>query len=118
MPKQGIEGMWNRITLYCMNHEEPSPMIVIQNLELVKTPFYACRNDEGKPICANRMNLDDYQDMILQFMDYVAEHPYENLTNYSFPYKGRRHSYRVKVLRYTPDQIDIGVKNRTILGGK
>jgi hypothetical protein len=109
-------GLWNRITIYCMNHEEPVEMEIVNNTEQIKTPFYACSNyfSEG---CPNRLNLDDYQGLVLKFCDVVEKGGVlMDYTNYRFEYKGNRHKLFVKVLKYSDKEVRLGVLNKTILG--
>ena len=113
--KNCMSNLWDTVEIRCLNHEDPPLMKIMQNEQIVKTPFYMCEDHEK---CANRMNLDDYQDMVLHFFHELAENPYENFTNCSFTFRGRRHSYRVKVLLHERNKIILGVKNRTILGGR
>lgn len=115
MTKNAVENVWDKIEIQCMNHDRPCPMVVLQNEKIVKTPFYRCG---GENICANRMNLDDYQDVVLKFLDHMAEEPFSNYTNYSFRFRGHRHSYRIQVLEYSMNRIVLGVWNLTILGKK
>ena len=120
-----IKNLWEKIELLCMNHEEPCDMRIIQNTELIKTPFYACINyssddrDKEAPLCSNRINMDDYQGIVMKFIDKIYdEGPFNDYTNYSFSYKGTRHKIKVKVLKYSPDkEIILGLLNTTVLGG-
>lgn len=113
-----VTNMWNKVSVWCLNHDSPKPMTIIQNTEIVKTPFYACSSKvDGTDECANRLNLDDYQDIVLKFFDYVAENPFADLTNYAFTHKGHRQNIFVKVLKYKDDDIQLGIKNKTVLGG-
>ena len=107
-----MAGIWGKISVWCLNHKEPVLLQVMQNEEFVKTPFYACP-ESG---CANRMNLDDYQDIVFKFLDIISQNPIANYSNYSFNFKGHRHAYHVKVLKYSDKEIRIGIKNTTILG--
>ena len=99
-------------------------MRIIQNTEVIKTPFYACENyetDQNKgsaPPCFNRINMDDYQGIVLKFIELMDKHgPLDDFTNCSFSYKGSRHKINVKVLRYTEKEIVLGILNTTVLGG-
>ena len=116
-------GIWNKITVYCTNHDKPVKMEIAENMELIKTPFYACRyyfpenEDEGHHHCPNRLNLDDYQGLVLKFLDIISQGDIgTNYTNYKFDYKGTRQKISVKVLLYSDKEIRLGIKNRTVLG--
>ena len=115
-------NLWNRITVYCLNHEKPKPMSIASNTEKIKTPFYACKyyfpenQDEEHSYCPNRLNLDDYQGLVMRFLDVVNEDIMANYTNYSFEYKGARQKIFVKVLVYNDNEIRLGILNRTVLG--
>ena len=118
-------GIWNKVKIYCMNHKEPIEMEVVKNTEQIKSPFYGCTqafpekiNPEEGP-CPNRLNLDDYQGIVMKFCDAVAEFgPAADLTNYSFEYRGGRQRTKVKCLKYRDDEIILGVLNCTVLGIK
>ena len=122
-------NIWNKITVYCLNHKEPVPMVIMSNTKLIKTPFYTCSTTiEGEGVdakfdgnaglnCANRMNLDDYQNMVLKFINMIEkEPPTTNFENFSFYYKGARQKLYVQVLKFNDKEIRLGVKNITILG--
>lgn len=116
-----VKNMWNRITIYCLNHEDPIPMKIINNTEKIKTSFYACSNyapaDNNEKSCPNRLNLDDYQGLILKFMDIVGSRDgFTDFTNYNFTYKGSRQKITVKVLKYTEKEIRLGIYNNTVFG--
>ncbi len=126
-----LVNIWNKISIYCLNHETLVPMEIMSNTKIIKTPFYACssnieeKHDElvftngiGKG-CPNRINLDDYQNMILHFIDIVEREGIgTDFTNYSFYYKGARQKLFCKVLKFTDNKIKLGVKNVTILGDR
>lgn len=123
MGSEKIEGIWNKITVYCMNHDKPVRMLIAKNTELIKTPFYACEQyfpenqDEEHLPCPNRLNLDDYQGLVFKFLDIISkEEPTTNFLNYSFTYKGTRQKISVKVLRYDDKEIRLGILNMTVLG--
>lgn len=119
-----ISDLWSKVSIYCMNHDEPVKMEVLKNVEVIKTPFYACENyvqsesdKTDKNVCFNRLNLDDYQGIVLKFMDIVASSEMmEDFTNYKFTYKGARHKITVKVLEYSYKSIKLGIINNTVLG--
>ena len=114
--KYNVINVWDNISIWCINHDEPVKMEILENTEMIKTPFYACSTNTGTGTCANRMNLDDYQGVILAFLDLIGAEPFVNFTNYIFTYKGARHKLEVKVLKHQDDDIRLGIKNRTILG--
>ena len=106
-----------------MNHEEPKPMKLVINTEKVASPFYGCtqyfpesRLPDEAP-CPNRLNMDDYQGIVLKFCDIVDEGGIENdYTNFTFEYRGGRQKSRIKVLKFTDDEIRLGILNKTVLG--
>ncbi len=120
MKKTGctVTGIWNRITIYCTNHENPVPMVVAKNEEYIKTPFYACENYAKKDVedCPNRLNLDDYQGLVLKFEDAIAKDPFADFTGYRFVYKGARQKISVRVLKYDNKEIRLGIFNNTVFG--
>ena len=120
-----VINLWDRITVYCMNHDVPKPMEIIKNSELIKTPFYACENyvkdssDAGTESCFNRLNLDDYQGVVMKFLDIVGNGDFAaDYTNFAYTYKGPRHKIAVKVLKHESDDIRLGIMNQTVLGRK
>ena len=119
-----ITNMWDKISIYCLNHEEPRKMEILSNTEVIKTPFYSCESihsleKSNEVYCSNRLNLDDYQGLVLKFLDIVANNGFNNdYTNYRFEYKGVRQKINVKVIRYDDDEIRLGVINTTVLGNK
>ena len=114
-------NVWSRIKIYCINHATPLPMDILQNDAVIKTPFYACEQYYQKPGnnfngCANRMNLDDYQGIVLKFLDIISEEDITtDFTNFSFDYKGARQKLHVKVLKYTDEEISLGIINKTVI---
>lgn len=110
-----LQNVWNKISIFCLNHDEPKPMKIIQNVEFIKTPFYAC--EEYGTHCANRLNLDDYQGIIFTLLEKIeTAGPWSNLTNFSFSYKKSRQKIYVKVLFYSEKEIKLGIRNVTVLG--
>ena len=100
-------NVWERITVYCLNHDEPLKMDIVKNSELIKTPFYACEhykksdNPEKAP-CSNRLNLDDYQGLVLKLLSVISEEGItSDYTNYRFEYRGPRQKIFVRVLKYS-----------------
>ena len=116
-----VTNLWNKVTIYCLNHDEPIPMKLITNTEKIKTAFYACSNyipeNGNEHSCPNRLNLDDYQGLVLQFMDVVGSaNAFTDFKNYKFEYKGSRQKITVKCLKYTDKEIRLGIYNNTVFG--
>ena len=122
MGKNTIQNFCDNITIWCLNHDEPLPMSVISNTELIKTPFYACEryvpDDSGRKACSNRLNLDDYLGIMDKFMDIIIDNGefMADFTNYEFTYRGTRQKIFVKCLKYTNKEIHLGIRNQTVLG--
>lgn len=125
-----VINMWDKVSLWCLNHDEPIEMKIISNTEIIKTPFYACSsaisgnnatatfNDASGNNCANRINLTDYQGLVMKFFDIVAENGItSDYTGMSFFYKGTRQKIMCRVLKYNDSKIKLGIKNISILGG-
>lgn len=112
-----VKGIWNKISVYCLNHDEPIKMEILRNDELIKTPFYACPG-EGDKQCSNRLNLDDYQDMVIKLLDRFEDNEgyCTDFTNFTMQHKGHKHRILVKVLYYGDDEIRLGILNKTVLG--
>ena len=49
-------------------------------------------------------------------MEKYAEDPFNRLTGYSFTYKKRKHKIFVIILKFSFNDIRIGVYNETVLG--
>lgn len=116
-----ITNFCDKISLYCINHDEPVPMKVISNTEMIKTPFYACGNylpeDKNIKPCSNRLNMDDYLGIIEKFMDVIINGELmADYTNYEFTYRGTRQKILVRCIKYTEKEIQLGIKNQTVLG--
>ena len=116
-------NIWSRIKIYCLNHEEPVEMQIVQNLEKIKTPFYACpfycEDPTNGKTCPNRLNLDDYHGMVMKFIEIMnSEGLFTDMTNYQFVYKGTKQKIKVKVLSQTDKEIRLGILNLTVFGKK
>lgn len=108
-------NLWEKVSIYCLNHEEPVEMVIFQNLEKFKTPAYVC-SDSGNH-CPNRLNLDDYENIVNKFFEYVdKEGPMMDFTNFSFRHRGARQSIYVKIIKYSHKEIKIGIFNETVFG--
>ncbi len=121
MGKTTITNFCDRITIWCLNHDEPLPMSVISNTEVIKTPFYACENylpsDKSVKPCSNRLNLDDYLGIAEKFMEIIAQGDFmADYTNYEFVYRGTRQKILIQCIKYTEKEIRLGIKNQTVLG--
>ncbi len=116
-----LVNLWSKISVYCCNHDNPKKMMIASNTEKIKTPFYACKNyfpenqDAEHPYCPNRLNLDDYQGLVLKFIEIVSADMFADYTNYRFEYKGARQKIQVRVLIYNEDTIHLGIINKTVL---
>ena len=123
-----LVNIWNRISVWCLNHDDPVPMKIMSNTELIKTPFYACETAidgenntarfKKENTCPNRLNLDDYQGLVMKFLDYVSEMGITaDFKNFTFYYKGIRQKIFVRVLEYSNTRIRLGIRNVSVLGG-
>ena len=116
-----LKNVWEKIKLYCLNHDEPIEMSILSNTEYIKTPFYACSNyvkapgQEGET-CPNRLNIDDYYKIVEQFLEAVEKNPMGNFLNYTFVSKKTHQSIKVKVIKYADDEIRLGIINQTVFG--
>lgn len=116
-------NLWKKIKLYCLNHDEPLEMHIISNTEVIKTPFYACKNyasevkDKTITPCSNRLNLDNYQEIMLELIEYITENGFiGDYTNYSFTYKKHKQNIFVKVIKWSDSEIMVGIRNIGVLG--
>ncbi len=120
-----IANVWDKITLYCMNHDEPLKMDIIQNETQFKKPFYACEHYASIPasqrkdktgFCYNRISHDDSVGIILKFLELLDDSVASDITNMEFNYTSIGHEkYKVKVLKCKEDDIQLGVLNKTVL---
>ena len=110
-----LQNQWKHITIWCMNHETPMEMQVVQNTDAFKTAYYGCPGKDGHP-CANKLYLDDYQGIIYRLFSIIADDPFSNHKNRVFDYYEGRQKFEVTILKYRNDDIRLGIKNRTILG--
>ena len=108
-----IKNLWDKVTIYCENHEAPEEMRMLTNSEMIKTPYMACTHEHP---CPNRLNMDDYQGICLKLMDLINEDPFADHKNSRFEYRGARHKVKVKILKYNDHEIRLGILNRTVLG--
>ena len=116
-------NLWNRITIYCMNHDKPKEMHIVQNTEKIVSPFFGCtqyfpenKADDESP-CPNRLNMDDYQGLVQKFLEAVSDGQIgTDYTNYEFDYKGVRQKIHVRCLKYTDDEVRLGILNKTVFG--
>lgn len=111
-----MTGIWDRIEIVCMNHEQPQPMSFESNSEVIKSPYLNCKlyASEG---CPNRMNIDDYTGLVEKLSGVIEANPFDSFLNYTFSYKNARQKIEAKVIEYNlSDKIVIGIINTTILG--
>lgn len=112
-----LKNMWGKVTVYCLNHEKPEKMEILTNEDIIKTSYYKCSAYDTQG-CPNRLNLDDYQGIVLKIMDVMTSDPFmTNWQNYSFTYRGTRQKIDVTIIKHTEGEIRIGIMNRTVLGG-
>ena len=121
-----MTGLWGRIRIYCLNHDKPRKMSPVRNIEKMGTMFWGCDQyipeirGAGEAPCPNRLNMDDYQGIVLKFFDIVEQNGglQNDLTNFTFNYRGGRQKVSVRCLKYdTGDEIWLGIFNQTVLGG-
>ena len=113
-----VNGVWAEVSLYCGNHNEPIEMTI------QKGPFslfYACpkyfseNRAEGEHICANRLNLVDFEKMLDHINEILCTEAMDNnnvnLKNHSWKYKG----IEIKILVHNTDKICVQCINRPAL---
>ena len=118
-----IKNIWNKVTFFCMNHEEPLPFYEYRT---EKETFYACHkymkkdedhpdgHEENEPACFNRLSFTTAADIVSRFASIMEE---DSLMGTQADYKGMRFivkNIEVKVLRYTPSEIRFGIINRSV----
>ncbi len=110
-----VTNLWDRVTIRCLNHDHPAHMRIETNTEVIKSPFFSCEMYEKG--CPNRLNIDDYKGVVEKLLTIIGktDNPAVDYTNYRFDYKGARHKIQVKVLKYSNEEIKLGILNRTIL---
>lgn len=118
-----IKNFWMFTNFYCMNHEEPIPMKVKEG----DSAFYACPHymlkDENHPdghkddekMCNNRLSFTRAASIMDRFMKVVDKDTEEGMvvdyTGMTFKYDG----ISVRILKYSPNDVRIGVINRRIM---
>lgn len=119
-----IKNFWEQIHFYCIHgHEEPVPMKVMSG----QTPFYACPrymlkdeehpdgHEPGEQGCANRVSFTLAMSIVDRFSKVVEEDTAQgniaDYTNMKFTFNG----VEVKILKYSPTDVRIGVLNRKAL---
>lgn len=111
-----VLNTWGKIKIVCLEHEKLTPMEIVQTY---KTPFFGCEKyAEGKEDgCPNRVNIDDYEGLVLKFLELIGDEEAGtcDFTNCTFEYKKARQKIFVKVLKYSHDEIILGVRNTTII---
>ena len=112
-----VDGIWDKIEVYCGYHADSGKqMRLIQNTQKIVAPFYVCGTQE-EDHCPNRVNIDDYVEIVEKIGAMIAEDPNIDLTNMKFKHKGRVHRLEVKVLKHSASKIKIAVTNLTLQGG-
>ena len=119
-PTSTVGNLWKRVHFYCINHEEPIPMIIMEG----NTPFYACpkymRKDEKhpdgheeyEPGCGNRLSFESAFSIVTALANQIADDgPSADHTNFKFKPSKTSAIYCV-VLTDSKERIDIGVLNR------
>ena len=115
-----ITNIWQKITFYCLNHDEPIPMVVQQG----ESAFYACPqyflfSDEhpdghmpGDRACHNRISFRDAEGVVSALTAQIEADMDDDIFA---DYTGLRVTYRhiqATVIKYGSRSIKIGVINR------
>ncbi len=108
-----IKNVWDKITIYCTNHNDPVKMQVYSNSEHITTPHIVCQHEHP---CSNRLNLHDYQDLCIQIMELIHEDPFADLKNTRFKFRGGKENYMINILKHSDNELRIGIFNTTVLG--
>lgn len=113
-----ITGSWGDTKLMCGNHEKPVEMVIQQGPHSL---FYACpkyfgeNREAGEHICANRLNLVEFDKMLDHINALLCEEAAVNnaicLTNYSWKSRGVEY----KILSHTSSGIVVQCLNRKAL---
>jgi len=116
-----IRNIWNTIEVYCDNrHEIPIPMQIQEGVSL----FYACpkyhnaNRDDHEYACSNRINLIEYESMVLYISDIIMENEMNNcsanLNNYEW---SNKKGITFKIFEHTKDKIKVIVRNTPAING-
>ena len=115
-----IKNLWKSVQFFCLNHENPIPLTIMEG----DSSFYACphymKNDEKHPdgykdgelMCVNRISFTRATSIIEKFEKIMSDDGMSALTS---DYTGLTFSLNgvhVRVLKYTPSDIRIGILNR------
>lgn len=117
-----IKNFWKGVTFFCMNHEDPIEMVLMEG----ETPFFACpkymrldkEHPEGhgphEPACPNRLSFADAAKVVEKLagerVDSVARGEFCSFENYQFVLKGT--GIRATVLHYEDGDKAIGIFNK------
>ena len=115
-----IKKFWEYIHFYCLNHEEPIPMTIMEG----DTAFFACPHymikDEKHPygreqqekMCVNRLSFAQATKIVDKFMKIIDA---DGFNAVGTDYKGLKFKVSgidVRILKYSQSDIKIGVWNR------
>lgn len=115
-----IKKFWEYSHFYCLNHEEPIPMTIMEG----DTAFFACPHymikDEKQPygreqqekMCVNRLSFTQATKIVDKFMKIIDA---DGFNAVGTDYKGLKFKVSgidVRILKYSQSDIRIGVWNR------
>lgn len=118
-----IKNFWDGISVYCLNHEKPIRMIVMEG----DTPFYACPrymtkdekhpdgHEPGEMMCRNRISFSAFTKVVEKYMSIVESYERQgcvgNFTGLTFEAGG----VQAKILRDSVNDVRIGILNQKAL---
>jgi len=115
-----VKNLFDGLTVYCLNHEEPVRMDVKSGSSL----FYACpkymRKDDEHPdgheeterACANRISFTDLEKIMEQISQEVEDAAFAGQEFDITGLRGKIRTLEYRVLKYEPGDIRLGILNR------
>lgn len=114
-----IKNFWDGISVYCLNHDKPVRMVVMEG----DSPFYACPqymtkdgkhpdgHEPGEKMCCNRISFSAFTKVVEKYMSIVESFERQNcvgdFTGLTFEAGG----IQAKILHYSMDDVRIGILN-------
>lgn len=110
-----IKNLWKRTHFYCSYRHEPTEMVINDKGDY--SMFYSCpkyypeNRGEHEPACPMRLNFVDAEvilEEVSKKIDDESGFDCIDITGDEFDYK----SIHVKVLKYSPERVDLDIYNK------
>lgn len=110
--KNLASNVWNRIKLYCGEHEEAEEMVLVSNAEKMREPYYQCpkegcvENDYNQ-----RVTMRDYEAIADAVEKEMSANESGDLTNYQFVIKRTEPQRNLKArVIYSGRKIGVSIR--------